>query len=196
VLYYVTGRPGGETLRDTLARRRQLPVAEAVAIADAIAQGLASAHDAGLIHGDLRPKHVWMAADGPSVVGVGIADALVAATASARSSATLRIGSVSYQSPEQLAGDPLVDARSDLYSLGCILYEMLAGEVPFASADHGLLVSGKLTGTPRSLTARRDTVTAALAAVVKRCLARAPADRFPTAGSFRDGLRAATSPSS
>ncbi|MEP6493880.1 MAG: protein kinase [bacterium] len=178
VIYFTVARPLGESLRDTLAREQQLAVHDAVAIAADIADALAAAHDADVLHSDLRPKYVFVS-DGHAVLtGVGIADALAAATTPNRTSTALRLGSPAYQSPEQLVGDTRLDQRSDVYSLGCILYEMLAGEVPFASQTRGTMVSGRLTSVVPSLIERRDTVSEALSAVVARCLARAPSDRY------------------
>ena len=192
VVYYVTSRPPGETLREKLGRERQLPLPEAVAITDGIGEALEAAHAGGVRHGDLRPRHVHVNDGDVVVAGFGIADALLDATRSDRSSAMLRFGSPAYQSPEQLSGDPRLDERSDLYSLGCILYEMLAGEVPFASADRPALIHGKLTGGAASVRPRRDSVSDALDRVVSRCLARSPADRFPSATALRAALHAAT----
>ncbi len=190
IVYYVVRRPAGESLRDKLARERQLPVGEALTIADDVAAALACAHEAGVMHADLRPKHVFVSEGGAALAGIGIAEALTAATTSDRTSAALRMGSPSYQSPEQLAGDSRVDPRSDLYSLGCVLYEMLAGEVPFASSTATTIASGKLTTSVPSLSARRDTVSPELDGLVQRCLARAPSDRFRNAGELRAALAA------
>ncbi len=103
-------------------------------------------------------------------------------------SAALRVSSPAYQSPEQMLGDRTPDARSDVYSLGCVLYEMLAGEVPFASGSRAHVASGKLTSPPAPLGARRDTVGAELEGVVQRCLARAPSDRYRSAAELRAAL--------
>jgi serine/threonine-protein kinase len=200
IVYYVVARPAGESLRELLSRERQLAVGDALVVADDVAAGLEHAHAAGVVHADLRPKHVFVAAspgrDGAAgecraaVAGVGIADALAAATARDRTSSAIRIGSPAYQSPEQLVGDRHRDARSDIYSLGCILYEMLAGDVPFASSSRSHVASGKLTSAAAPLTAVRDTVTPALDAVVQRCIARSPSDRYRTASELRAALRA------
>jgi len=188
VIYFTVARPLGESLRDMLAREHQLPVRDAVIIAADVAAGLAPAHDAGVLHGDLRPKYVFVS-DGRAVVtDVGIVDALSAATRN-RTSTALRIGSPGYQSPEQLVGDLGLDERSDVYSLGCMLYEMLAGEVPFASQSPSTMVSGRLTSAVPSISSRRDTVTDALSAVVARCLARAPSDRYRSAREVGAALR-------
>ena len=188
VVYYVTARPAGESLRLRLTRERQLPVGDAVRIAEHVAAALSHAHGAGVLHADLRPKHTFVTDETASLDALGIAEALGAATSRNRTSAALRMGSPAYQSPEQLTGAQPLDARSDIYSLGCMLYEMLAGEVPFASASPGQAVSSKLTGTATSLRGRRETVSAELDGIVLRCLARSPSDRFRSADEFRWAL--------
>jgi serine/threonine-protein kinase len=122
------------------------------------------------------------------VSGLGIAEAIARATTHDRTSTTIRLGSPAYQSPEQLTGEPRLDARADVYSFGCMLYEMLAGEVPYASASPTHLVGAKLTAPLPSLRARRESVSEALEAVVQRCLARAPSDRYRHAGELREAL--------
>ena len=188
VVYYVTARPEGESLRQRLAREHQLGVGDAVAIAASVAAALSHAHAAGVLHADLRPKHTYVASEHTSVAALGIAEALGAATSRTRTSAALRMGSPAYQSPEQLTSSQALDPRSDIYSLGCMLYEMLAGEVPFASASPGQAVSAKLTGTAASLRGRRDTVSVELDSAVLKCLARSPSDRFRTADELRVAL--------
>ena len=192
VVYYVVARPEGTSLRDHLARERQLPVAEALGVARDVAAALAHAHARDVLHGDLRPKYVVVTPSGSCLTGLGIAEAIARATTHDRTSTTLRLGSPAYQSPEQLSGDPRLDARADVYSFGCILYEMLAGEVPYASASPTHLVGAKLTAPVPSLRARRDSVSEALEAVVQRCLARAPSDRYRNAGELREALAAVT----
>ncbi len=184
-IYYVVGRPSGLCLRELLDRDRQLPVSDALHIADDIAAALQCAHEHGVLHADLRPRFACTNGDGTSVVGMGIADALTIAISYDQTSSALRVGSPAYQSPEQLAGDTRLDARADLYSLGCILYQMLAGDVPFASPSPTLVASRKFSGAVTPLREHRDTVDPALDNAVQRCLARAPSDRFRTVAEFR-----------
>ena len=191
ILYYVVARPEGVSLRDRLARERQLPLGDALDIADGAAAALAHAHEHGLRHGDLRPKHIVLSDAGAVVTGLGIADALRRATAHDRTSTSIRIGSPAYQSPEELTGDASYDPRSDLYGLGCILFEMLAGEVPFASGNPAQLVTAKFTAPVPSLRERRESVSPELDAVVRRCLAKSPSDRWRDAGELRTALEAA-----
>lgn len=190
VVYYIVDRPDGVSLRDHLARERQLPVDEAVSIARGTALALAHAHSHDVLHGDLRPKYVVVAADGCRLTGLGIAEAITRATAHDRTSTALRMGSPAYQSPELLSGEPRLDARADVYSFGCMLYEMLAGEVPFASASATNMVGAKLTSPAPSLRDRRDSVSPALDAVIQRCLARVPSDRYRNGGEVARALEA------
>jgi serine/threonine-protein kinase len=190
VLFYVSARPDGETLQERLGRERQLPVADALDVAGGVARALCCAHAADVRHGDLRPKHVVLTAGGAMVHALGVADVLGRITAQSGSTTAVSIGAPEYLSPEQLAGDSTYDGRADIYALGCLLYAMLAGEVPFASANRQTLVSNKLTQPPPSVRAARDTVPAALDAVVRRCLARSPSDRFRTAAELRSALDA------
>ncbi len=184
-IYYVVGRASGRCLRDVLDRDKQLPVRDALQIADDIAAALQGAHEQGVLHADLRPRFVYTSDEGTSVVGMGIADALTVAISHDQTSSALRVGSPAYQSPEQLAGDTRLDARADLYSLGCILYQMLAGDVPFASTSPTLVASRKFAGAVTPVREHRDTVDPTLDAAVQRCLARAPSDRFRTVAEFR-----------
>jgi DNA-binding SARP family transcriptional activator len=192
IVYFVVGRAPGASLRDRLARDRQLPVDESIAIARDVAAALACAEAGGVTHGDLRPRHVYLTPGGAVVGGFGVDDALRRATTRERTSATIRVGSPAYQSPEQITSDPRVDGRADIYSLGCMLYEMLAGEVPYASPNPMRMVSAKLTAPPPGLCAQRESVSAELEGVVHRCLARAPSDRYATARDLASALSEAT----
>jgi len=185
VIFYVVARAKGESLREVLERDKQLPVHESLRIADDIAAALVAGHEAGVLHVDLRPRFVFTDAGETSLVGMGISDALTAAISHDQTSTALRVGSPAYQSPEQLAGDTRLDARSDLYSLGCILYQMLAGDVPFASTSRSLVASGKFAGAVAPIRDRRDTVDAELDLAVQKCLARSPSDRYRTVAEFR-----------
>ncbi|MBV9879298.1 MAG: protein kinase [Gemmatirosa sp.] len=190
IVFYVVARPDGASLRDRIAREHQLPIADALSVARDVAAALESAHERDVMHGDLRPKYVWLTAAGAVVSGLGIVEAIMSATAHERTSTTLRLGSPAYQSPELLIGDPRFDARSDIYSFGCIVYEMLAGEVPYASASPTHMVSAKFSAPFPSLRARRESVSPALEAIVQRCIARSPSDRYRDARELRDALDA------
>jgi eukaryotic-like serine/threonine-protein kinase len=183
----------GPSLRERLVRERALPLGDAVAIADDLAAALAHAHARGVRHGDLRPKHILLARTGISVAGFGIVEALDLATASNGASTTaVTIGAPAYLSPEQLTGEVSADERSDLYSLGTILFEMLAGQPPFAIANLGTMLSHKLSHSAPSVRQFRESVPPDLESAVARCLARSPADRFQNALELTDALRSST----
>jgi eukaryotic-like serine/threonine-protein kinase len=180
----------GPSLREWLVRERALPLRDAVAIADDLAAALAHAHGRGVRHGDLRPKHVLLTRAGVSVAGFGIVEALDLATAGSGASTTaVTIGAPAYLSPEQLAGEVNADERSDLYSLGSILFEMLAGEPPFGGVNLATMLSRKLSQPPPSVRQLRESVPPDLEALVARCLARSPADRFLNAQELAEALR-------
>ena len=188
LLFYVLARDTGPSLREYLERERQLPVAEAVSIADSLAAALAYAHERGVLHGDLRSKHVQVVGPSRGVVkSFGIMNALVGSGAGG-SSTVVRFGSPAYLSPEQLAGERMVTERTDQYGLGCLLYEMLTGEVPFASASQMKLVTAKLTQDAPYVRAMRQSVPDDLDGIVRRCLGRLPADRFRSIAEVREAL--------
>jgi len=191
VVYFATPPVDGPSLRDRLARDRQLPVDEARRIASDLLEALAYAHGRDVRHGDLRPKHVLLGRGGIAVTGFGLVEALDVAASGSAGSTAVTIGAPAYLSPEQLAGETTADERSDLYSLGCILFEMLAGEPPFAGTNLGAVLSRKLTQAAPPVRTLRDSVSPALEALVARCLARLPADRFQHATEAREALRAA-----
>ena len=183
----------GESLRDRLRRDRQLPVEEAVLIAQQAARALDYAHRHGVLHRDIKPENILLTEDGEALVAdFGIGRALGAADADERLTETgLVVGTPAYMSPEQAAGERQLDGRSDLYSLGCVLYEMLAGEPPFTGPTAQAIVARRLTETPRPLGQARETVTAELERVVSTALARAPADRHADGAAFAAALAAA-----
>jgi serine/threonine-protein kinase len=189
-IYFTTPPLEGQSLRDRLARERQLPVADARRIALELLDALVYAHGHDVRHGDLRPKHVLLGRDGVTVASFGLVEALDLAEAGNAGSTAVTIGAPAYLSPEQLAGESTADERSDLYSLGCIVFEMLAGEPPFAGGNLSAVVSRKLTQSPPAVSAVRESVPPALDRFVARCLARLPADRFQRAAEAREALAA------
>jgi DNA-binding SARP family transcriptional activator len=178
VLFYVTIPRAQLSLRDHLARARELPVHEAVEIARSIAGALAEAHAHGVWHGDLRPKHVGLTNRRPLVSALGVIDAITPDSGTSDGSTIVTFGSPSYLSPEQLTAGASPDARSDVYSAGCIIYEMLAGEPPFGRSLRSSSLGAKLTQQPAPLRTRRESVPEALEEIIRICLARVPADRY------------------
>ena len=189
-LYYATPRTEGTSLRERLARESPLPIEEALRIALHIAQALAYAHSRSVLHGDLRPKHVHVTTTGAMVRSFGVVEALGAQAGGGPAGTGVTIGAPAYLSPEQLTGDGAPDHRSDIYSFGCVLYEMLAGELPFGS-DRMSSISRKLTQAAPSLRALRESVPSAVDEIARRCLARVPADRYRTADELAAALAAA-----
>jgi DNA-binding SARP family transcriptional activator len=190
-IYFTTPPTEGQSLRDRLARERQLPVGEARRIALEVLDALVYAHGHDVRHGDLRPKHVLLARNGVAVASFGLVEALDVAAAGSAGSTAVTIGAPAYLSPEQLAGESTADERSDLYSLGCIVFEMLAGEPPFGGSNLSAVLSRKLTQSAPQVSSLRESVPPQLDAFVARCLARLPADRFQRAAEAREALQAA-----
>jgi DNA-binding SARP family transcriptional activator len=193
IAYYVTPPPSGPSLRERLARDRQLTVLDAIQLARDLAATLAVAHGSGVTHGDLRPKHIGLLADGVVIGGWSLVEALAPVGDLGGSSAletAVTIVAPAYASPEQLEGGRLPDARSDVYSLGCVLFEALAGMPPFApTGGHAILVR-KLTEPAPSVRDARASVPEDLDAVLSTCLARSPADRYASGAALADALAA------
>ncbi|MFN2565910.1 MAG: protein kinase [Gemmatimonadaceae bacterium] len=195
-LFYVMPLVEGETLRERLRREVQLPVGEAVRIARELADALDYAHRHGVVHRDVKPENVLLADGHALVTDFGIARALDAAADGGLTETGLAVGTPAYMSPEQASGERRLDGRSDVYSLGCVLYEMLAGEPPFTGPSAQAVMAKRLAHDPLPVRATRTGIPAVLEAAVAKALARVPADRFVTAGELRDALGAATEPAS
>ena len=186
LLYYVMPLVTGESLRQRLAREKQLPLEDAVRIAREVADALHYAHGQGLVHRDVKPENVLLSSGHALVLDFGVAQSSGSgAEAVTRTLAVL--GTPLYMSPEQSAG-ARVDARSDQYSLACVLYEMLAGQPPFTGGSADSIALQHRTLEPRPVTALRPTVPPPLAAALARALAKAPADRYATTAAFGDAL--------
>jgi serine/threonine-protein kinase len=182
----------GESLRARLERERQLPVDDAVRIAHEAARALDHAHRHGVIHRDIKPENILLTADGDTLVAdFGVGRALSGTDAAERLTETgVVVGTPAYMSPEQVAGERNLDGRTDVYSLGTVLYEMLAGEPPFTGATAQAIVARRLAEAPRPIRPARDSVPPELERVVLRSLARAPADRY-TAAALAEAMDAA-----
>ena len=195
LLYYTMPFIEGDTLRSRLKRERQLPIDEAVRIACDVAEALAYAHSRGVVHRDIKPENMMFMAEHAVVTDFGIAHAITAARAGRFTESGLMTGTPAYMSPEQANHDDQIDGRSDIYALGCVLYEMLAGSPPFdGSTSVDLLVRASID-VPPSICKARPTVPEALERVVRRALAKVPADRFATAVDFKEALIAPAAPS-
>jgi serine/threonine-protein kinase len=189
-LYYVIPYVAGESLRARLAREKQLPLDEALAIATGVASALEYAHQQGVVHRDIKPDNVLMSQGEPMVTDFGIALAVSVAGSGRLTDSGLSLGTPEYMSPEQALGDPDVDARSDVYSLGCTLYEMLAGSPPYTGATAQAIVSQVVTASVPSVRAIRQAVPEHVDHALHRALAKVRADRFGTVRSFSEALSA------
>ena len=187
-LYYVMPFVEGESLRDRLARDRQLPLEDALRIVREVADALAHAHSRGIVHRDIKPDNILLAGGHARVADFGIARAIDAAGGEKLTETGLAVGTVAYMSPEQSVGDAELDGRSDVYSLGCVLYEMLGGEPPFTGPTAQAIIAKRMLQPVPSLRVLREGVPASIEAAVTRSLARSPADRFATAGTFAEAL--------
>ena len=192
-LFYVMSLVDGESLRQRIDRERQLPVEDALEITRQAASALAYAHSRGVVHRDIKPENILLSGGEAMVADFGIARAVTAASDSRLTESGLAIGTPLYMSPEQAAGERDVDARSDIYSLGAVLYEMLAGEPPFTGPTTQVITARKLSGPAPDITQIRPTVPSAVRDVIARALAQVPADRFATAAQLADAVRLAAS---
>ena len=188
VLFYVMPYVEGHSLRDRLARERQLPIEDALRIAREVADALSYAHTQGVVHRDIKPENILLDAGHAVVTDFGIARAVTAAGGDALTATGIVLGTSAYMSPEQATGSQELDGRSDLYSLACVLYEMLAGQPPFTGPTAGTVVHQHMTADPPPITRLRPAVSAELAGTLARALAKNPADRFNPVAQFADAL--------
>ncbi len=193
--YYVMPFVDGETLRDRILREQRLPLADAIHFAAEVADALAYAHAQGVIHRDIKPANILLSRRHAIVADFGVAKALTTAAGSEEpTQAGLAIGTVAYMSPEQAVGDVLIDARTDIFSLGIVLYEMLTGETAFGGATMQEQLARRFTGIVPSARERRVEVPADVDEVLARALATHPSNRFASAGELEEALlRAARS---
>ncbi len=187
LLFYVMPYVEGESLRIRLTREKQLPVEDALRIACEVADALSYAHSCGVVHRDVKPENILLEEGHAVVADFGIARA-VAVGAEKLTATGIAVGTPAYMSPEQAAGGRDLDGRSDLYSLGCVLYEMLAGQPPFTGPTAESLAHQHLNVSPRPVTDLRPAVPAGVAAALQRALAKTPADRFNRVALFGEAL--------
>ncbi|HEX6668405.1 MAG TPA: protein kinase, partial [Gemmatimonadales bacterium] len=192
--YYVMPYVEGESLRDRLRRDKQLPIDVAVRIAVEVASALDYAHRKGVIHRDIKPENILLHEGQALVADFGIALAMSAAGGTRMTETGLSLGTPHYMSPEQAMGEREITGRSDVYALGCVLYEMLAGDPPFTGSTAQAIVAQVVTETPRPLMPRRHTIPPHLEAAVLRALEKLPADRFATPAEFARALATAPAP--
>lgn len=193
ILYCVMPFVEGESLRDRLDREGQLPSDEALKICREIADALFFAHARDLIHRDVKPANILLDAGHAVLADFGLAKALSAAGDQQLTRAGFAVGTPAYASPEQGAGDTRIDGRSDLYSLGCVLYEMLAGQPPFVGPSSDSVVRQHMTAQPISVRILRPAISESIDEILNRLLAKSPADRFSSAEELIRALDAAIS---
>ena len=188
--YYVMPFIEGESLRDRLTREQQLPVIDALRIANDVADALAHAHRHGVFHRDIKPENILLAEGNALVADFGIARAVSEAGADGLTGTGLVVGTVQYMSPEQAFGDKNVDGRSDIYSLGAVMFEMLTGRPPFVGAAQSVMARRATEPAP-VVTAARAEVPARVEQIVTQSLAIDPTDRFATAADLSKALAVA-----
>ncbi len=188
--FYVMPYVEEESLRDRLNREKQLPVEEAVKIASDVAKALGFAHGHDVVHRDIKPENILLEAGLAVVADFGIAKAIHAAGGDKLTETGMAVGTPSYMSPEQAAGTSDLDGRSDIYGLGCVLYEMLVGEPPFTGPTAQSVVHQHMTAEPPSVTALRPGAPLEVAQALEKALSKTPADRFATAVQFAEALAA------
>ena len=187
--YFVMPYVEGESLRDRISREGALPVPDAIRIASEVADALAHAHARGLVHRDIKPENILLSGGHAIVADFGIARAIDEAGGQKLTSTGLAIGTPAYMSPEQWGGDSSrVDGRSDIYALGCVLYEMLVGEPPFSGPNPMVILARHSMEAVPSIAIARPGIPPALENVVHQAMAKVAADRFATAREMRTAL--------
>jgi serine/threonine protein kinase len=192
LLYYVMPYVEGESLRDRLEREKQLPLEDALQISREVAEALAYAHSHDVIHRDIKPENILLESGHAVVADFGIARAITVAGGERLTATGMALGTPAYMSPEQSAGEQALDGRSDLYSLGCVLYEMLAGEPPITGPSVAAILTRKSVDVPLELRRMRSAVPAVVEQAVTRALSIVPADRQRTALEFAEQLTSTT----
>jgi serine/threonine-protein kinase len=187
-LFYVMPYVEGESLRQRLDREQQLSVDEAVEIVNDVAAALEEAHDAGVIHRDIKPANILLRKGKPLLSDFGIALAVSAAGEGRLTETGLSLGTPYYMSPEQASADRAPTPATDVYSLGCVAYEMLTGEPPFPGSSAQAVLAKILMGQASRLTEYRKTIPAHVESAVMKAIEKLPADRFNTVGEFRRAL--------
>ena len=195
-LYYVMPFVEGESLRQRLARERELPITEAARILRDVVDALAHAHGHGVVHRDIKPDNVMLSGRHALVTDFGVAKAVSEATGREKlTTAGVALGTPSYMAPEQAVADTHIDHRADIYAVGALAYELLTGRPPFAGDTPQMVLSAHVTQAPEPVTRYRETVPAPLAELVMKCLAKKPADRWQSAEELLPQLEALATPS-
>lgn len=192
LLYYVMPFVEGESLRHRLTREKRLPLRDALRITSEVADALDYAHGRGVVHRDIKPENILLSAGHAVVTDFGIARAISAAAEDRMTGTGIALGTVQYMSPEQAVGDKSLDGRSDIYSLGCVLYEMLAGDPPFMAPTPQAVMARRFSEPSPTVTDVREGIPVAVERALSRAMAKDPSDRFATAEQFGDALSSAS----
>jgi serine/threonine protein kinase len=187
-LYYVIPYVEGESLRERLDRERQLALEDAIQIAREVADALSYAHGHNILHRDIKPGNILLSAGHALVCDFGIARAITATGGGQLTEVGALVGTLAYMSPEQIDGSQYIDGRADIYSLGCVLFEMLVGEPPFRGSTLTAVIMGQLSSPAPSPRLFRELVPEAVDAAARKAMASLPADRFSTAAQFAEAL--------
>lgn len=192
--FYVMTYVEGESLGARIKREKQLPIDEAIEITCAVAEPMTYAHERGIVHRDIKPENILLAADGVYVLDFGVARAIVESASDRLTSTGVAVGTPAYMSPEQALGDKDLDLRSDIYSLGCVMYEMIAGIQPFVGPTAQVVMSRRFVAPPPPLRELRESVPDSVEQAIMRALAKSPTDRWETAAEFSRALCVQGSP--
>jgi serine/threonine-protein kinase len=189
LVYYVMPFVEGPSLREALDQRKALPVPEVMQLAQDLLSALDHAHSRGLIHRDVKPENIILSpTEGAILLDFGIARAMATTAAERLTVSGMTVGTAAYMSPEQVLATTELDQRSDIYSLGCVLYECLAGEPLYAGLNDSLVMQRQVAGTPPDLAAARPDVPQPLARAVQRALAKRPGERWQSAAEMLEAL--------
>jgi serine/threonine-protein kinase len=188
-VFYVMPFVDGESLRDRISREKQLPIDDALRIAREVGDALHYAHGLGVIHRDIKPENILLQGGHALVADFGIALAAAKTGGTRMTETGMSLGTPRYMSPEQAMGERALDARADIYALGCVLYEMLTGDAPFTASTAQAIVAKVLTEKPAPIIPRRERVPPHVEEAILTALEKLPADRFATAAEFVSAIR-------
>jgi len=188
LVFYSMSFAEGPTLRMRMDQTRQLPIDEVVRIANDVLSSLGYAHDRGIMHRDVKPDNIVLSPEGAMLLDFGIAKAIEAAGTERLTKSGFTVGTSTYMSPEQVSALDTLDHRSDLYSLGCVLFEALAGQPPFSHRSEAMVLQLQLTAPPPDVRERRPETPAAIAEALKKALEKDPAQRWQRAEDMRKAL--------